>query len=117
MRNSKPRLQDYSITVLRKRLLAVSIVVAILFFFLVGRFFYVQVVWQEELNYRALDQWTREIPIIATRGQILDCNGVVLVDNDDTYSVFVRKKAVYSGLCEKERIEKFYFTKKISRFF
>ena len=27
------------------------------------------------------------------------------------------KNAVYSGLCEKERIEKFYFTIKISRFF
>ena len=53
-----------------------------------------QVLWSEELNYRALDQWTREIPIIAKRGVITDCNGVVLVTNDDTYSVFVRKSAV-----------------------
>ena len=58
------------------------------------RLFYVQVLWGEDLQKRAIDQWTREIPIVATRGQILDCNGVVLVDNDDTYSVFVRKKAV-----------------------
>lgn len=94
MRNSKPRLQDYSITVLRKRLLAVSIVVAILFCFLVGRFFYVQVVWQEELNYRALDQWTREIPIIAKRGLITDRNGVVLADNTSAYTVFARSNAV-----------------------
>ena len=27
----------------------------------------------------------------------------------------MRKKAVYSGLCEKERIEKFYFTINITR--
>lgn len=94
MRHSKPRLQDYSITVLRKRLLAVSIVVAILFCFLVGRFFYVQVVWQEELNYRALDQWTREIPIIAKRGLITDRNGVVLADNTSAYTVFARSNAV-----------------------
>ncbi len=58
------------------------------------RLFYVQVLWGEDLQKKAIDQWTREIPIVATRGQILDCNGVVLVDNDDTYSVFVRKKAV-----------------------
>ena len=43
---------------------------------------------------KAIDQWTREIPIIATRGKILDKNGVVLADNKDTYTVFVRKKAV-----------------------
>ncbi len=60
----------------------------------VGRLFYVQVIWGEDLQEKALDQWTREIPIIAERGKIVDANGVVLVGNDDTYSVFVRKKAV-----------------------
>ena len=43
---------------------------------------------------KAIDQWTREIPIVARRGQIVDTNGVILADNDDTYTVFVRKKAV-----------------------
>ncbi len=85
---------NYSVSVLRKRLLAVGIAVAILFCFLVGRFFYVQVVWQEELNYRALDQWTREIPIVAKRGEIVDRNGVVLAGNTAAYTVFVRSNAV-----------------------
>ena len=89
-----PNSQDYSVSVLRKRLLAVSIAVAILFCFLIGRFFYVQVVWQEELNYRALDQWTREIPIVAQRGKITDRNGVVLADNTSAYTVFARSNAV-----------------------
>ena len=53
-----------------------------------------QVIWGEELQAKAIDQWTREIPVVASRGKIVDTNGVVLVDNDDTYSVFVRKKAV-----------------------
>ena len=53
-----------------------------------------QVFWQEELNYRALDQWTRELPIIARRGKITDCNGVVLADNDTAYTVFARANAV-----------------------
>ena len=56
--------------------------------------FYVQVIWGEELQKKAIDQWTREIPIIAARGKIVDENGVLLADNDDTYTVFVRKKAV-----------------------
>ena len=53
-----------------------------------------QVIWQEELNYRALDQWTREIPIVAERGRITDRNGVVLADNTTAYTVFARSNAV-----------------------
>ncbi len=50
--------------------------------------------WGEDLQVKALDQWTREIPIIAKRGIIVDVNGIVLAQNDDTFTVFVRKKAV-----------------------
>ncbi len=62
--------------------------------FVLGRLFYVQVIWGEHLQTKAIDQWTREIPIIASRGKIVDINGVILADNDDTYTVFVRKSAV-----------------------
>lgn len=68
--------------------------ITFLFCFLIARFFYVQIVWQEELNYRALDQWTREIPLVAERGKITDRNGVVLADNTTAYSVFARSNAV-----------------------
>lgn len=68
--------------------------VTFLFFFLIGRFFYVQVVWSGELGYRALDQWTRELPIVAQRGKITDRNGVVLADNTTAYTVFARSNAV-----------------------
>ena len=63
--------------------------------------FYVQVIWGEELQEKAIDQWTREIPVVASRGTITDVNGVVLATNDDTYTVFVRKKAVkdMNALC------------------
>ena len=53
-----------------------------------------QVIWGEDLQKKAIDQWTREIPVIAERGKIVDVNGVILVDNTDTYTVFVRKSAV-----------------------
>ncbi len=85
---------EYSISVLQKRLLAMSLAVTFLFCFLFGRFFYVQVIWSEELGYRALDQWTRELPIIAERGKITDRNGVILADNSTAYTVFARSNAV-----------------------
>ena len=81
-------------TLLRKRLFAITIAVAFLFCFVLVRLFYVQVVRGAALQKKAIDQWTREIPVYAKRGEITDTNGVVLVTNDDTYTVFVRKKAV-----------------------
>ena len=85
---------DYSISVLRKRLFAICIAITFLFCFLCGRFFYVQVLWQETLTARALDQWMREIPLVAERGLIVDRNGEVLVENDTAYTVYARANAV-----------------------
>ena len=68
--------------------------ITFLFCFLCARFFYVQVIWSEELGYRALDQWTREIPITPQRGKITDRNGVLLADNSTAYTVYARSNAV-----------------------
>ncbi len=68
--------------------------VTFLFLFIVGRFLYVQVIWRDWLVYKALDQWTREIPIVAKRGVITDRNGTVLVENTTAYTVFARSNAV-----------------------
>lgn len=84
----------YSATVLRKRLLAVLIAIAFLFLVIFARFFYIQIVSGEKLRYKAIDQWTREIPIVAERGNILDRNGEVLAGNVTSYTVFVRPNAV-----------------------
>ena len=78
--------------------------ITFLFCFLAVRFFYVQVVWSEELNYRALDQWTREIPIVAERGKITDRNGVVLADNNTAYTVFARSNAVTDKNAAAEKL-------------
>ncbi len=58
------------------------------------RFFYIQVIWEDELHYLALDQWTREIPVVANRGKIFDRNGELLAANATAYSVFARASAV-----------------------
>ena len=66
-----------------------------LFFLVLCRLFYVQVIWGNALQEKAIDQWTREIPIVAKRGNIVDANGVVLANNNDTYTVFVRNYLVF----------------------
>ncbi len=71
-----------------------TMAITFLFLALSVRFLYIQVFWQEELNLRALDQWTREIPVVAERGNITDRNGVVLADNRAAYTVFARANAV-----------------------
>ena len=68
--------------------------ITFLFCFLACRFFYVQVIWSGELAGRALDQWTREIPVTAERGVITDRNGAILAENDTTYAVYIRSNAV-----------------------
>lgn len=68
--------------------------ITFLFLFIAGRYLYVQVIWQDWLLYKALDQWTREIPIVARRGEITDRNGTLLVENQTAYTVFVRGNAV-----------------------
>ncbi|MBR2385000.1 MAG: stage V sporulation protein D [Clostridia bacterium] len=62
--------------------------------FILARLFYIQVVWGKELQSRAIDQWTRELPLVARRGVITDRNGVVLASNYQTYSVFIRGRSV-----------------------
>lgn len=74
--------------------MAIIIAITFIFCFLVGRFLYIQVIWSDELKFLAVDQWTREIPVIAERGNITDRNGVVLAGNSLSYSVFARARAV-----------------------
>ena len=51
-------------------------------------------IWGEKLQEKAVDQWTRNIPVLAKRGEITDRNGVVLASSIKTYTVFVRPRAV-----------------------
>ncbi len=85
---------DYSISVLRKRLFAIILAITFLFCLFFARLFYIQLVWKDELTYLASDQWTRELPVVANRGNIYDKNGELLAGNSTAYSVFSRASAV-----------------------
>ena len=84
----------YSATLLRKRLFAALAAAAFLFIAVCTRFFFVQILSGERLRGMALGQWTREIPVVAARGDIEDRNGVLLAGSAAGYSVFVRPNAV-----------------------
>ena len=68
--------------------------VTFIFLFVLIRLLYIQVFWGEELQVKALDQWTRNVPVLARRGEITDRNGVVLATTKKTYTVFIRPRAV-----------------------
>lgn len=48
----------------------------------------------EKLQTLALDQWTRDVAITGERGDIMDRNGLNLVDTETLYTVYVRPVAV-----------------------
>ncbi|MBR3864062.1 MAG: hypothetical protein IKJ19_02960 [Clostridia bacterium] len=62
--------------------------------FILGKLFSVTVVKGGFLRAKAIDQWTRELPIKAKRGDIVDKNGVLLAGSKGTYSIYVRPRCV-----------------------
>ena len=78
----------------KKRLLALFLVVALLFVALFARLCYVALVNGRHLTARALEQWSRDLPITAERGLIVDRNGIVLAGNETSYSVYLRPRLV-----------------------
>ena len=84
----------YSIFSLQKRLLALIMLVTFVFLVLAGRLIFLQVIKAEKLQTLASSQWTRALPIVAKRGDILDTKGSVLATSYTTYDVYVRSKNV-----------------------
>lgn len=68
--------------------------VSFVFLLIIARLAYVQFVDGAWLQAKAQDQWLRELPLNAKRGDILDRNGVVLATNYSTYDVYVRPSMV-----------------------
>jgi len=62
-------------------------IVLIMFILIVLRVFYIQVIDYNKLNKLADNLWSRNLPITADRGLILDRNGKILADNITTVSL------------------------------
>ena len=72
-----------------ERIKVIFIIILILFLFIILRVFYIQVIDYKKLNEYASALWSRDLPIEANRGLILDRNGVVLADNLTTTSLIL----------------------------
>ena len=70
-----------------ERIKIIFLILLLLFIFIILRVFYVQMIDYKKLNKYASDLWSRDLPIEADRGLILDRNGVVLADNLTTTSL------------------------------
>ena len=71
------------------RIRYVFLVVAIILIIAIGKVFYIQVFAYNKLSTLAESLWSRELPISADRGEIVDRNGVVLATNITTTSLVV----------------------------
>ncbi len=84
------------------RIKIVLITVIIILIIIILRVFYIQIFKYDELNELANDLWSRNLPITAHRGEILDRNGKVLATNITTTSLVL----VPSQIINKEEVAK-----------
>ena len=89
--------QPFTLFSFRKRILALFLVISFIFCALVVRLFVLQIINGKSLQLRATDQWTRDLKIIAPRGDILDRTGATLAVSYTTYNVYVRAREVKSA--------------------
>jgi len=87
-------MQNNSIFSLKKRLLAIFLLVSFVFVAIIVRLGYLQLVKGAWLQSKAMDQWTRELPLNSIRGNIYDSNGTTLATTYTTYDVYVRPSMV-----------------------
>ena len=102
----------YSEYSMKKRLLALTMLVIFFAVCIISRLFVLQIVDSEKYIKKGLTQWLRDLPLTATRGSITDRNGVVLASSYTTYDVYVRPadvedfEKVSSVLAEKLNLDK-----------
>ena len=72
---------------INKRIKIILLLFGFVLLMVIIKVFYVQVFDYKKLSSLASDLWSRNLPIEASRGKILDRNGVVLADNVTTTSL------------------------------
>lgn len=70
-----------------QRIKVLFLIILLLLILIILRVFYIQVFDYKKLNEYASDLWSRDLPIEANRGLILDRNGEILADNLTTTSL------------------------------
>lgn len=108
-----------SLTV-KKRILFVLAGFFAVYMIITGRLVYIQIINSKEYQQKAMEQWTRDIPIPSKRGIIYDRNKKELAISATAYEVYVRpaevkdKEAVANALVEVLGLDKQTALDKIS---
>ena len=76
-------------TKINKRIKVLLVIFIFIFILIIFKIFFIQTISYEKLSNLADDLWSRELPITAERGKILDRNGIVLADNETTTSLII----------------------------
>lgn len=84
----------YNLFSLQRRFLCIILAIIMCFVALNLRLFYVQIFQNKALQIKAMSQWLRDLPLAARRGDITDCNSVLLATSVTTYDVYVRARNV-----------------------
>ncbi len=84
----------YNIYSIQKRFIATILIIVILFFALLVRVFYLQIIDGKRLQVLAAEEWLRDLPLSSKRGEIYDSSGVSLASTITTYDVYVRARNV-----------------------
>ena len=71
------------------RIRIVILLIIMGFILIIGKVFYIQVFSYKKLNNKAVAVWSRNLPLEANRGNILDTNGEILAGNITTTSLVV----------------------------
>ncbi len=95
----------------QKRLYIAFLIIMLFFLAIILRLFYIQVFKTDELSKLANSLWSRNLPILADRGLILDRNGIVLADNITTTSVVVIPNQIENKEKVSEDLSKILNTK------
>ena len=74
---------------IHSRMKIAVLIILLLFFIIICKVFYIQVIDYKKINGYAENLWSRNLPIKADRGIIYDRNGVILADNVTTTSLVV----------------------------
>jgi len=90
------------VKIIHNRIKTIFSIVILMFIIIIIRVFYIQVIDYNKLNKLSDNLWSRNLPITADRGLILDRNGKILADNITTVSLVL----IPNQIINKEQVTK-----------
>ena len=76
---------------IHKRIKIVLLIIILCFILIIGKVFYIQVIYYNKLNKLANNLWIRNLIIGANRGKIITSDNITIADNLTTVSLVVIK--------------------------